>query len=287
MSNVIIIGNGPAGISAALYTARAGIDTTIIGKDYGALSKAEKIENYFGLQSPLAGSALVENGISQAKHVGATVINDEVVGISFDEKLVVATVDQTYAADSVIIATGSSRKAPHIKGLKDFEGQGVSYCATCDAFFYKGKDVAVLGSGDYAVHEAMELLPTSKSVTLLSNGKEFKGDLPDGILVNPKEIDALLGDGFLSKILFVDGTSIDVSGLFVAIGVAGSSELANKLGAQTDGGKIVVDDAMATTVPGLFAAGDCTGGMLQISKAVYDGAKAGVEVTKYLRNLKN
>lgn len=287
MSDVIIIGNGPAGISTALYTARAGFKTTIIGKDNGALNKAEKIENYYGFEQPISGSSLIADGISQAKRIGANVLSDEVVGISYNGKLVVQTKEKEYMADSVVIATGSSRSAPNIKGLKEFEGLGVSYCAVCDAFFYKGKDVAVLGSGEYAVHEALELLSTSKSVTLLTNGKSLNAIVPAGIGINLKEIESFQGDEILNKVLFKDGTSLDAAGVFVAVGVAGSSALAKKIGVETDGTKIVVDENMATPVPGLFAAGDCTGGMLQISKAVYDGAKAGTEVIKYLRKIRN
>jgi len=285
LSNVIIIGNGPAGISASLYTSRAGQNTTIIGKDEGSLKRAEKIENYYGFAEPITGSSLVSQGILQAKRIGVKFVSDEVVGISYNGKLIVQTKDNEFTADSVIIATGSSRTTPKIKGLKEFEGHGVSYCAVCDAFFYKGKDIAVLGNGEYAVHEAAELIATSKSVTLLTNGMELNAEVPEGIAVNTKEIESFGGDGVISEVKFKDGTSLAISGVFVAIGVAGSTDLAKKIGAETDGKKIVVDENMATTVPGLFAAGDCTGGMLQVAKAVYEGAKAGTEAIKYIRNI--
>lgn len=161
MSNVIIIGNGPAGISTALYTTRAGISTTIIGKDYGALGKTSEIENYYGFPTPISGKHLVENGIENAKRLGAEIVSDEVLGINFSDQLMVKTKDKEYPADSIVIATGTSRMAPPIKGLKEFEGRSVSYCAVYDAFFYKTKDVAVLGEGEYAFHEALELLPTA------------------------------------------------------------------------------------------------------------------------------
>jgi thioredoxin reductase (NADPH) len=283
MSRVVIIGNGPAGISTALYTTRAGIETIIIGKDHGALGKAKEIENYYGFEQPISGQSLIDEGISQALRIGATVIKDEVLGISYDGKLTIQTKDKEYTADSVVIATGTSRLAPKIKGLKEFEGSGVSYCAVCDAFFYRGKDVAVLGEGEYAVHEALELLPTSKSVTLLTNGKEPGVTVPEGILVNTNAIEALEGADLLDKAIFSDNSVLTISGLFIAIGVAGSTALAKKIGALTDGNKIVVNENMATNVPGLYAAGDCTGGLLQISKAVYEGAKAGNEVIRYIR----
>ena len=284
MANIIIIGNGPAGISAALYTTRAGIDTTVIGKDYGALGKASKIENYYGFSDPVSGANLIADGIEGARRLGANMINDEVVGISYGEKLTITTKETEYSADSVVIATGTSRTTPKIDGLKELEGHGVSYCAVCDAFFYRGKDVAVLGHGNYALHEALELLPTSKSVTILTNGKEPDVAIPDTIKVDTRIIKAIKGDDTVDSILFDSGPSLPISGLFVAIGIAGSSDLAKKLGAETNNNKIVVDENMSTNIPGLYAAGDCTGGLLQISKAVYEGAKAGTEIIKFLRN---
>lgn len=287
MNDLVIIGKGPAGISAALYTARAGLKTTIIGKDNGALAKAEKIENYYGFENPITGNQLIADGIAQAKRIGSEVISDEVVGIGYDGNFVVKSNNGQYKAKSIIIATGSNRSAPKINGLSEFEGKGVSYCAMCDAFFYKDKDVAVLGCCEYALHEAMELLPVAKSVTLVTNGVEPIDKFPSNIIINKKEIASLEGDQTLNTIRFSDGSSISTAGLFIAVGVAGSSDLAKKLGAETKGTKIIVDENMATNIPGLYAAGDCTGGMLQIAKAVYEGAKAGVEVIKYIRSLKD
>ncbi len=283
MSNVIIIGNGPAGISAALYTTRAGIDTTIIGRDYGALGKASEIENYFGFKEPITGKHLISEGLEQAKRLGTKVITGEVVGLSYLDKIIVQTKEGEYTADSVILATGSSRSTPGIKGLKEFEGHGVSYCAVCDAFFYRGKDVAVLGNGEYALHEALELLQTSNSVIILTDGKEPTALIPQNIRVIKDKIDSISGENKVENVIFQDGSSINIASLFVAVGVAGSSDLAKKIGAYTENNKIFVDENMATTIPGLYAAGDCTGGLLQISKAVYEGAKAGTEVIKYLR----
>lgn len=284
MPKVVIIGNGPAGISAALYTARAGIDTVVIGKDHGALGKAAEIENYYGFSRPISGKALIDNGIEGARRLRVKIISDEVLGMSYLDTFVVTTKEKGYTADSVIIATGTSRSTPKIKGLHEFEGHGVSYCAVCDAFFYRGKDVAVLGDGEYAIHEALELLPTSSSVTLLTNGKQPSAQVPEGIRVNTNIIESLNGENVLNSIRFQDGTSLQASGLFVAIGVAGSTALAKKLGADAENDRILVDENMATNIPGLFAAGDCTGGLLQISKAVYEGAKAGMEAIKFIRS---
>ena len=281
MSNVIIIGNGPAGVSASLYTARAGVETTIIGSGLGALGKAEKIENYYGFAEPVDAKELVAAGLAQAKRAGVNYIEDEVVGIGFGQKLMVSTKTNSYEADYVVLSTGASRSTPPIPGLRELEGHGVSYCAVCDAFFYRGKDVAVLGSGEYAMHEAGELLPVVGSVTILTNGAELTGVLPEGAKLDTRKIAA-----FEEKVTFEDGESLAISGVFVAVGVAGSTDLAKKLGAATEGNRILVDEKMATNVPGLYAAGDCTGGMLQIAKAVYQGAQAGTSIVAEIRKKK-
>lgn len=287
MSKVIIVGNGPAGISTALYTTRAGVETTVIGKDRGALEKASEIENYYGLTEPVSGTELVSNGIEGAKRLGTRIIQDEVLDISYDGTFTVTTKTEEYSADGIVIATGTSRATPRIKGLKELEGLGISYCATCDAFFYRGKDVAVLGHSSYALHEAQGLLATSNSVTILTNGIDPDFEITEeNIKIDTRKIKEITGDEFVEGIIFEDGSGIPIAGLFVALGVAGSTDLARKIGAEVNGNKIVVDENMATNIPGLYAAGDCTGGLLQISKAVYEGAKAGTELSKYLRNKK-
>ena len=284
MAKAIIIGTGPAGISAALYTARAGIETTVIARDAGALGKAEKIENYYGFTDPISGTELLERGKAQAKRLGVTLLEEQVVGLTYLDKLTVTTGDSSYEGDAVILATGSPRRTPKIDGLAQFEGAGVSYCAICDAYFYKNKDVAVLGCCEYAAHEAGALLPIVNSVTLLTNGEKPIQNLPEGLkAIITTKISTFTGDGRLESVTFEDGGSLPIAGLFVAQGVAGSADLARKIGTETVGNRIVVDENMATNVPGLFAAGDCTGGMLQIAKAVAEGAEAGYSAVKYIR----
>lgn len=287
MHDVAIIGSGPAGVSAAIYAARAGLDTIIISENYGALVKAEKIENYYGFAVPVSGEKLLSDGILQAERLGVRTISDQAVGLGYVDGFLLKTKKGEYSSHSVIIATGANRTAPKIKGFKDFEGKGISYCAACDAFFYKGKDVAVLGCCEYALHEAKELLPIAKSVKLITNGINPITEFPDGMGIINKEITAFEGENKLERVKFADETDISVEGVFIAIGVAGSSDLARKIGAETEGLKIIVDQNMATNIPGLYAAGDCTGGMLQIAKAVYEGAKAGTEAVKFVRRNKS
>lgn len=282
---VVIVGNGPAGISAGLYTIRSGIETTIIGRDAGALSKADKVENYYGFVEPLAGKTMVENGIKQAIRLGIKFVEEEVVGLDFEERLVVKTTDGKFSADAIVLATGTQRVVAKIDGLSRLEGHGVSYCATCDAFFYRGKHVAVIGTGEYALHEALDLLPVVGSVTLLTNGGQLEIEVPAQIKVVDQVLQSIDGAEQVSGVTFTTGEQLLVDGVFVAIGVAGSGALAKKLGANVQGNKIVVDEKMQTGIPGLYAAGDCTGGLLQIVKAAHEGAIAGMEASKYVRSL--
>ena len=283
MPNIVIVGSGPAGVSAALYAVRAGVDTTVLTKGPGALDRAEKIENYYGLAQPVSGAELERRSIENAKRLGVRFVTAEAVGLTYTDKLTVETIGKDYPADAVILATGASRAVPRIPGLAGLEGHGVSWCAVCDAFFYRGKDVAVLGSGEYALHEVQALLPVAHSVTLLTGGAPLTAQFPPEVAVRTEAVEAILGEERVTGVQLKNGGTLEVSGVFVALGVAGSTALARKLGAEVNGSRIVVDDHMQTSLPGLYAAGDCTGGLLQVAKAVYEGAVAGTEAAKALR----
>jgi thioredoxin reductase (NADPH) len=284
MDQVVIVGGGPAGISAAIYVARAGLRATVVSGGSGALEKADMVENYYGFDEPVPGAELIARGQKQAERLGVQIVRDEIVNLGYDgERFSVVGKADTLPADSVILATGSSRALPKIPGFSKYEGRGVSFCAVCDGFFYRGKDVAVLGCCDYATHEARELLPLARSVTLVTNGTTPIEDLPEGLKVDTRPIAGLRGGDSLEAIAFEDGGIIAVRGLFVAQGVAGSADLAKKVGAETVGNRIAVDADMRSNVPFLFAAGDCTGGIMQIAKAVYEGARAGTEAIRALR----
>ena len=284
--HVIIIGSGPAGISAALYARRGGADVTVITKGTGGLAAAEWVENYYGFAEPISGAELEQRGIAGAKRLGVRFETDEVLAIlpaDGGKGFCLETVRAAYDADTVILAAGVPRKTLSIPGLREFEGRGVSYCAICDAFFYRGKRVAVIGAGDYALHEAEILRPHAAQLSLLPNGEEPSVVVPDGISVRTQKIVRIDGVRRVQRIVFDDDTAMDVDGIFMAIGTAGSMELARKLGVVLSDAKIVVGEHMETNVPGVYAAGDCTGGLLQIAKAVYEGAEAGLAAVRYLR----
>lgn len=280
MYDVIVIGSGPAGITAAIYAKRRNLSILVISKGNGTLQKAEKIDNYYGFENGISGKELYVNGIKQAKNLGIDFIEDEVINIEYINQFTIETVNSKYEAKAVILATGVSRNVPNIKGIKEFEGKGVSYCAVCDSFFYKGKDVAVLGDGNYAIHEFETLKPIASSVTILTNGNTMVENRDSSIEVNSKKIREFRGNTKLEEVEFEDNTIQNLNGVFIAMGTASSSDLARKIGARIENNNIVVNENMETTVPSLFACGDCTGGLLQISKAVYEGAKAGLAVLK-------
>lgn len=284
MYDVIIVGAGPAGISASLYLKRAKKNVLIISKGYGSLEKVSEIENYYGLEENISGKELFDRGVKQAQKLGIEVVKDEVTGIVLENYFTVSTVNREYKAKKVILATGKSRKSPDIKGIKEYEGKGVSYCAVCDAFFYKNKDVAVIGSGNYAIHEAMHLKPIVNSVTILTNGEPMVENR-DGVEfdVNEEPIREFRGGHVIEEVEFENDQMQKINGVFVAIGIASSSDLARKIGAIVNNENIQVNENMETTVDGLYACGDCTGGLLQINKAVYEGAKAALHIINSLK----
>lgn len=281
--DVIIIGSGPAGVSAAIYAKRGGANVLVITKDIGTLGKAKKIENYYGFES-ITGEELYKNGLEQLKSLNIELIKDEVVQLNYTDKFEVITVNNTFKTKYVVLATGVSRNIPNIKGIKEFEGKGVSYCAICDAFFYRNKNVAVLGSGNYAIHEAEILKPVVKSVTLLTNSEKLVENRDINLNINEKKIKEVRGYEKVDEIVFEDNTKENINGIFVAIGTASTNDLARKIGARIENNHIVVNENLETNVPGLYACGDCTGGILQISKAAYEGTKVGLEIVNRIKS---
>jgi len=290
MYDVIIIGKGPAGISASLYTIRANLKTLIIGKNDSALAKTEKIENYYGFAEPISGQFLLSQGEKQALRLGGEIIEDEVIKIKKSDYFEITTTSNTFQSKAVLMATGLKQKKLNIENLKEFEGRGVSYCSTCDGFFYNDLKVGVLGYKDYAIHEAVELEAYTKDITIFTNGAQL--ELSEKFLeesgrykINNRSIASLEGTEFLEKINFMDGTSEALDGVFVAYDSASSADFARKLGVITDKNAIMTDSRMMTNIDGLFAAGDCTGGFKQISTAVGQGAIAGKSMVEYVRGM--
>jgi len=286
--DVIVIGKGPAGISCAIYTTRANLKTLVIGKSDSMLLKADKIENYYGFAEPVSGKELMETGVAQALRLGAEIIEDEVVGIEKTDIFKVTGVNGQYEATTVLIATGAPVVTVPIKNLQRFEGSGISYCTTCDGFFFRNKKVGVLGYTDYAVHEVLDLAVFTQDITLYTNNmplmvsESLKTSL-DKFRINTLKIRELQGNERIEEIVFEDGSREKIDGLFIAYGSASSISFALKMGIAIEGKNIIVNDKMETNIPGLFAAGDCTGVFKQVSVAVGQGAIASKQMIDYVR----
>lgn len=282
--DVIIIGAGPAGVSAGLYTKRANKKTLIIYNNESSLEKATKIENYYGFENGISGEELYKKGIEQAKNLGINVKKEEVIKIDkIKDIFEVKTVNENYTAKNVVLATGNKKNKPDIKNIEKFDGKGVSYCAICDGFFYRNKDVAVIGNGDYAISEVNDLLPVVNKITILTNGKPAPDIRSEKVEINNRTIKKIFGHEKVEKIEFDDGTDINVNGIFIAQGTADSTDIAKKIGLVLENNKIKVNENMETNIKGIYACGDCIGGILQISKAVNDGMKTGLNVIKFLK----
>lgn len=293
MFDVTIIGAGPAGISASLYARRANLNVLVLYHGEGSLEKAHKIDNYYGFPEGITGRDLYDSGILQAKNLGVEVRDAEVTHLAMnaDMTFTLTAGGEEIASKAVVIATGNKKLRPNIKGLKEFEGKGVSYCAICDAFFYRKKNVVVIGNGKFAASEAGDLVNVAASVKILTNGEDKSQieSLTGGKYeINSAKISEIKGNpenGRVSSILFEDGTELSTDGIFIALGEAGAADFAKKLGIFLNGDSITVNEKMETNIKGIYACGNSTGGLLQISKAVYEGAKAGLTAVEYVRSL--
>ena len=287
MYDVIIIGAGPAGISASLYAKRANRSVLVLYSGESQLEKAHLIDNYYGFDGGISGKELYENGIAQARSLGVEVVNEEALNVTMNASMnyEVSTAANKHEGKALIISTGNKKLKPDIKGVEAYEGRGISYCAVCDGFFYRKKSVAVLGNEAYALSEADELENIVGKLVILTDGKPAPET--DKYEVITKKISEFVGEVKLSKVIFEDGSELELDGVFIAQGVAGGADFAKKLGVTLNGSDIKVNPDMSTNLKGVFACGNATGGLLQVCKAVYEGAEAGLSAVKYIKSKEN
>ena len=272
--DTIIIGNGPAGISCAIYLKRFNRDVLVIGKDSGALEVNSYIDNYYGV-SHIKGQDLIEAGINQAKDLGIMVIKDEVLEINLGLNFKVECKKNIYEAKTVFLATGKTRIKLDVKNLKEFDGKGISYCAICDGFIYRGKRLGIIGSGDYMKKELETLKRFSQDITIFTNGETLS---LDGFKIVTEPIKEFFGDKKLKGII-TNENIYELDGVFIAVGSASTISFAKHIGILTDEkGNILVEN-YKTNIDGIFSGGDAIGGLLQIVKAANDGAQAAFEIT--------
>lgn len=292
--HIAILGGGPAGLSAAIYGARGNQKTLVLrnpGK--GAIDKVDKLDNYLGFPDGITGAELIALGEKQAGRFGVEFVEEEALVIKRDmsnDTYKVETASKNITTRGIIIATGVKHEKPKLENLDYFEGRGVSYCVVCDGFFFKDKKVAVIGAKDYAAKEALELLNFTKDVTILTNGKpiEIQDSLSkkleeNEIVINTEKCDEVCGTDSVAGIKLKNGEKLEFSGIFVAVGTSGATDFAKTLGIMVEGNTIKVDERMSTGVPGIYAAGDCTGGNRQVSTAVGQGADAAINLIAELK----
>ncbi len=299
--DAIIIGSGPAGLTAALYLGRAGQKCVILEKEFpgGYTAKIAEIENYPGHEA-ISGFDLTQVMQKQAEKFGAEMVFPvEVVDIQLkgDVKRV-RTRDEVYEAHAIIIAIGVARKKLDVPGAKEYLGKGVSYCATCDGMFFKGKIVAVVGAEDEAAEEAHHLADLAASVKLIPHKTV---DIVDAVMnrlrskpnveIHPvTKIHSIIGDELVTGLKVVhDGIEevIPLDGVFIAMGSTPISNLILNAGGHTDErGCLIVDKHQRMNIDGVFAAGDCTCGGMQIVTAAGEGAVAGMRAASFIRRIK-
>lgn len=278
---IAVIGSGPAGVSTALYLKRANKDVVVFTNHKSSLLKAKEIENYYGT-GKINGNKLYQDGLSSLNDLSIELIEEEVFNIDFGNKLILETNKNKYEFDVIVLATGASKNKPKLKNIEKFEGTGISYCATCDGFFFRNKKIAVLGNSDFALHELNYLKNISSDLFLLTNGDSLESEF---ITYNNK-IKELVGETSLEKIIFEDNTELLIDALFIANDSPDSNVLAKKCGILTDKSGIVVNDKFETNVPGIYACGDAVKGQKQIAKAVYEGMLTATNIIEYI-NKKN
>ncbi len=302
-SDVVIVGAGPAGLAAALYTGRARLDTVVLEKAIpgGQILLTDWVENYPGFPEGVAPFDLIENFRKQAEKFGAAIVADEAGSLRREGGLwVVAGQDKEYAARAVIVATGAAYRKLGIPNEARLTGKGVSYCATCDGAFFRDATVAVVGGGDNALTEAVLLTKFCKKLYVVHRRDRFRAIkiLQERVLSNPKievlwncVLEAAEGENQLERVTVRNvkenkSFPLPLDGLFVSIGMDPHTEFLKGVIGLNDWGEVKVDSKMATDQPGVYAAGDVADACpKQVATAVGAGVSAALSVNEYLESL--
>jgi thioredoxin reductase (NADPH) len=303
--NVIIVGSGPAGYTAAVYAARASLHPLVFEGSVtagGALMNTTEVENFPGFRDGIMGPALMDEMRAQAERFGAELVTDDIVSMDLTGEIkTVSTVTDTYSARSVVLATGSAYRKLGLPREEELSGRGVSWCATCDGFFFRDQHIAVVGGGDSAVEEATFLTRFGSKVTMIHRRGELRASkiMQERAFADPKleivwdsEVAAIHGDDRLESITLrstADGSEseLPVTGLFIAIGHDPRSELLEGQVDLDDDGYVVVEHpATETNLPGVFACGDLVDHHYrQAITAAGTGCAAALDAERYVADL--
>jgi thioredoxin reductase (NADPH) len=300
--DVIIIGGGPAGLTAALYTSRNKHSTLLIEKGLigGNINEAEKVDNYPGFPKGIGGMELTALMHEQALLYGTEVVNDEVTYVNIEDNTrTVKTTQGDYSAKALIITGGSERQKLNVPGEKEFSGKGVSYCATCDGPFFRDKRVAVVGGGNAALYEALHIAKFASNVSIIHRRDQLRATpvVQDKVFAEPKinviwnsVVKEVQGEIFVNKLKLADVKNnkesfLEIDGVFVAIGLVPNTSYLKNIVPLNDKGYIIVNNKMETGVPGIFAAGDIRENSIrQVIAAAGDGAVAAISAANYIEN---
>lgn len=298
--DVVIIGGGPAGLTAGLYTARARLNSLLIerGATGGRVVNAELVENYPGFPEGINGLELADLMVKQAAKFGLTTLMAEVTGLEFkDKQRIVKTTERDFVAKAVIIAGGSEQIPLGVPGEKEFTGRGVSVCATCDAYFFREQPVAVIGGGNTAISEALQLTKFASKVIVIHRREELRASriLQERASSEPKmqflwntAVEKIEGEDMvkrlrLTNVLTREKSTLDVTGVFIAIGIKPSTDYLKGVLPLDANGYIITNEKMETGVAGVFAAGDIRSSSIrQVIAATGDGAIAAVYAERFL-----
>lgn len=299
MRDLVIIGSGPAGLSAALYAKRANLDVIVIEKEFlgtGQIAESARVDNYIGLCG-ISGYDLGEKFRADAEKFGAEFYEGTVTRLERKNDVWITELDggEIIESKTVIYAAGAAHRKLNIPGEERFIGKGVSFCAVCDGALYQGKTVAVVGGGDTALDDALYLSDIAEKVYLIHRRNEFRG-LAKSVLkiksrenieiVTPAAVTEITGDNRVRSVKLDNGRELILNGIFAAVGMIPATDLVKGLVETDSGGYIRADESGITNAPGLFAAGDVrTKKLRQVVTAVSDGANAAISAIEYLNNI--
>lgn len=297
MRDILIIGSGPAGLSAAVYAKRAGLDALVVEKEFmgtGQIAESSRVDNYIGLVGK-SGYELGELFRGDAEKLGAEFLEEEVVSLSQKNNIWVSQFADggSIEAKAVIYAAGASHRKLNVAGEEKFIGKGVSFCAMCDGAFYREKTVAVIGGGDTAVDDALYLADIADKVYLIHRRGEFRAvagtvkkaeENPNIEFVLSANVTEILGENHVEKITLDNGRELAVDGVFIAVGMIPRTNILKGIVETDEHGYVVADESGVTSARGLFVAGDVrTKKLRQVITAAADGANAAVSAIEYLR----
>ena len=290
-TDVIIIGSGAAGVQAAIHAARKKVGVVVIGRPEGSALVKAHIENYFGL-GKVSGAEILQTSIESAKAFGVVFLNEEVIGLEKEEQKFLARTDtmKEVRGKAVILAMGITRNKLNVEGEKEYHGLGVSYCANCDAGFFKKRPVVVVGDGSAAAVSVLLLKEYASKVYWVMERNKASPELMEKVKAIPIEVvegarpKRIIGEKTVKAVELTDGRVLETDGVFIEMGAKGGAELAMDLGVlPDDSGNIPVGKGFQTEAEGVFACGDITGLPWQLAKAVGEGCVAGLSAASYVR----